>query len=333
MRRDPKGLPLPKRMHWKHGRYWYVRANKWRALPKDYYHAHAEMVRIESASEDWLELVKQVYERYEYKHKAGELAANTLKQYRGIRSKIEHAFGEFQVNEITTADVTTFLLLYENTPNIGNRMLSVVRAILDRGVALGWCPSNPARGVKRNDEKKRTRYLSDDEYRRIWLAGSPTMRAIMDMCYLTGQRIGDVIGIRHSDILPEGIVFTQQKTGNKILIERTPDIEAAISDAKRLHKVMALWLFHPANKAKPYTYTAIRDQWRRACEKANVEGATIHDIRAKSLTDADKDGLDATVLAGHKSKAMTERYLRQRKTMVARGPNLRHLLDARQSAK
>lgn len=310
------------RMHWKHGGYYHVKLNKWRKLSSDYYSALRQYAQIESSSDEWLNLVGQVFDRYEHRHKQGELAANTIKQYRAIRPRIEHGFGEFAVGQITTSDVTTFLLLHENTPNMGNRMLSVLKTVFDRGVALGWCPANPARGVRRNDERKRTRYLADDEYRRIRIAASPVMRVVMDLCYLTGQRIGDVLSIRHADISPDGIAFRQQKTGQRMLVRMTPDLESAVRDAKRLHKVMALWLVHPVGKSTPYSYKSIQDAWSRACDKARVNDANIHDIRAKSLTDADRAGLDATVLAGHTSKAMTERYLRERKTKVADGPSM-----------
>jgi integrase len=328
LRRCPKGMTLHPRMHWKNGGYYHVKHNKWRKLSSDYYSALKQYAQVESSSDEWLNLVGQVFDRYEHRHKQGELAANTMKQYRAIRPRIEHGFGEFQVGQITTADVTTFLLLYENTPNMGNRMLSVLKTIFDRGVALGWCTANPARGVRRNDEKKRTRYLSDDEYRRIRIAASPVMKVAMDLCYLTGQRIGDVLSIRHADISPEGIAFRQQKTKQRMLVRMTPDIEGAVRDAKRLHKVMALWLLHPVGKSTPYSYTSIRDAWTLACKKARVTGATIHDIRAKAITDAQKQGKDPTALAGHTSKAMTDRYLRDRETMVADGPNLRQLLES-----
>ena len=42
------------------------------------------------------------------------------------------------------------------------------------------------------------------------------------------------------------------------------------------------------------------------------ERFTAHDIRAKTLTDAAGLGQDAQKLAGHKSRAMTDRYIKTR---------------------
>jgi integrase len=53
---------------------------------------------------------------------------------------------------------------------------------------------------------------------------------------------------------------------------------------------------------------------RRALDKGLLkERFTEHDIRAKTLTDADERGQDAQRLAGHKSRAMTDRYIKTRR--------------------
>jgi len=40
---------------------------------------------------------------------------------------------------------------------------------------------------------------------------------IINMANLTGQRIGDVLKIKQSDISPDGITIIQEKTGKKTL--------------------------------------------------------------------------------------------------------------------
>jgi len=64
----------------------------------------------------------------------------------------------------------------------------------------------------------------------------------------------------------------------------------------------------------------VKDAFKKACEKARVTGATIHDLRAKSLTDTDDQGNDAQKLGGHTNAKMTERYLRLRKIDIAQPP-------------
>ena len=66
----------------------------------------------------------------------------------------------------------------------------------------------------------------------------------------------------------------------------------------------------------------MKDAFRKACEETGIIRATVHDLRAKSLTDTDKQGNDAQKLGGHTDGRMTQRYLRLREMKVAVGPRL-----------
>lgn len=327
MRKDNKGNPLPTRMYQKNGRYYYVQNNQWRALSRDYTEALVQRARIESPSSDWAKLVAVVYDRYELMHCDGKLAESTIKQYRGVRARIEYAFSEFHPGMVRTSDITAFLDEYEDTPNIANRMLTVIKAIFERGVRRSVCDTNPAYGIKRFEEASRDRYLEDWEFNAIRLHANPQTRLIMDMCYITGQRISDVLGIQHRDITSEGISFVQRKTGQRLQVQMSDEMERIVREAKALHNVMALYLFHPRGKSTPYSYRAIRDSYTRAAAKAGVTDTGLHDIRAKAATDAKREGIDAQALMGHTSEAMTKRYIRLRDTVQTSSPSLRRFLE------
>jgi integrase len=105
----------------------------------------------------------------------------------------------------------------------------------------------------------------------------------MDLAYITGQRMGDCRHIRYSDISEAGEYVKQQKTGAKVLIAMTPDLEEVISGAKMLHQsVKGLTLFHKRDGA-PIPYGTLYHQWRKACDLAKIENANFHDIRAGQL--------------------------------------------------
>jgi integrase len=84
--------------------------------------------------------------------------------------------------------------------------------------------------------------------------------------------------------------------------------------------VASLYLFSTKRGGRPYSYRTVHDMWARACERAGVADATPHDLRAKSLTDAKRQGLDPQALGGHSTEAMTLRYIRDKATVVALGP-------------
>jgi integrase len=95
-------------------------------------------------------------------------------------------------------------------------------------------------------------------------------------------------------------------------------IEAAMALPR---SVRGLTLFCTRRGGQPYAYRTVYDMWKRACEVAGIKDAHIHDIRAKSLTEADRQGKNAQALGGHSSAAMTRRYIRRGDTVVAEPPS------------
>ena len=331
-RLDPFGNKLLPRMYYKAGRYYYVKRNKWTGLSSVYLRAVRQWTDLEDTqSGEWAALVNLVYEGYERRFNDGVLAEGTWKQYRGIKKKIVYGLALNAPHEITTTIVTQFLDQYETTPNIANRMLSVLRAVFEKGCRTGACDFNPTAGIKRFPEKKRDRYLTDAEFIAIRKHANPTIQVVMDIAYITAMRIGDILAIQHSHISDEGIELRQKKSGQRQFHRMTTELKRAVGDAKALHSIqtMSPYLLHPRGKKKAYSYRAIRDAYSRACDNAGVKDATIHDLRAKSLTDYDRGHDDAQKLAGHSSRAMTERYIRLRQTDVVSGPSLRNLIEAK----
>ncbi len=51
-------------------------------------------------------------------------------------------------------------------------------------------------------------------------------------------------------------------------------------------------------------------------KKAGICDIHFHDIRAKALTDAKRQGKDAQQLAGYATSAMTDRYVKSREIEV-----------------
>lgn len=327
-RKDPFGNELLTRMHYKHRAYYYVHRNQWVKLAEEYPQALTAYGRLVAPADGLTALLDKVYTRYQRRYEDGDLALATWNQYKGVRKRIESAFVNFTPREVIQSDITTFLYHYEDTPNMANRMLTVLKAAFELGVRLGRCETNPAHAVKRFPERKRTRYLTHAEYRAIRAKANRHTQIIMDLCYLTAQRIGDILRIEYKDIQGEELLFEQGKTGKRLAVRITPEIRRALNAARGLHKVTTLspYLFHPAGKSTPYAYRSIRDNYERARAASGVPNTTIHDLRAKALTDAKKAGLDAQRLAGHESEGMTRRYLRLRETDAVEGPKLEEVM-------
>lgn len=319
---------LPACVYFKHGRYWYVKQRKWHDLGIDQAAALADYAkRITTPKGGMAELIEKVY-----KHHTPDLAESTRAQYRIAADSLKKVFAEFAPEQVKGKHVAAFKLAGADSPNMTNRKLSFLRVVFQYAVEWQLVDSNPCIGIKRHEEQKRARYLTDEEVAALRAHAGPRLQVIIDLLYLTGQRIEDVLNIRRADLTEAGIQFTQQKTGARLCVGWNPDLVAAVARAKALNpKVAALTLLH-SRAGKAPEYRTVLHQWHEARRAAKVEDATPHDLRAKSATDADEAGQDAQVLMGHASATMTKRYIRRRKTAVVSGPSIRQVPDVGQKS-
>lgn len=108
-----------------------------------------------------------------------------------------------------------------------------------------------------------------------------------------------MLAVRLTDIKEAGIRIDQDKTGKKLLIRWNPYLRRVFRKARPLipeRKIACLdQPQYPLGQRNGQirSYTGVCDLWSRACKRAGIEDAHILDLRAKSLTDADSQRLDA----------------------------------------
>lgn len=319
---------LPACVYFKHGRYWYVKQKKWHDLGTDQATALAEYGRRISAPKGGMAaLIEKVYQ-----HHTPNLADNTKAQYRIAADSLKVIFAEFAPEQVKGKHVAAFKMAGEKHPNMTNRKLSFLRVVFNYAVEWQLVEGNPCNGIKRLKENQRDRYLTDEEVAAIRDKAGPRLKVIIDLLFLTGQRIEDVLNIRRADITDKGINFRQEKTDAKLCVAWNPDLKEAVARAKALNpKVAALTLLYSRTGNAP-NYRVVLDQWHAARIAAGVVDAIPHDMRAKAATDADEAGQNAQSLLGHTSSANTRRYLRGRQTPVVTGPSIRQASDVGQKS-
>lgn len=322
MRPRKKDRHLPACMYLKHGAYYLVRKGKWDRLGTDFQASLLEYARlIDKSSQGGMQKLIDDALEYMRKRTSSPLKPNTLKQYEAACERLKETFADFEPRDVLPRHVVALKMHMGDTPNMANRVISVLRAVFVYALEKQLVDSNPCTGIRRHLEHKRDRYITHAEFQAICANSSDNMRVIYEMCYLTGQRIGDVLAIRLADISEDGIAFKQEKTSARLLVKMTPDLEALIARVKALpRKVRGLTLFCSPRGGKPVNYGSVKDAFAASCRKAGVEDATLHDLRAKSLTDTDDQGNNAQKLGGHTDAKMTQRYLRLRKTSIGQPP-------------
>lgn len=316
-----KDRNLPPCVYQKHGAFWYVKKNKWHRLGTELGPALMEYAKLAYRAESGMvELINKALP-----YLLDGKAPGTVDQYERAAERLKEILAEFSPEQLRQRDVAAIRDHLRATPNMANRIITFLRLVMNYAVDWQIIDNNPCIGIKRLPEKKRDRYLTDAEFRAIYDNASENLKPIMLVCYYTGQRISDVLAIRMSDVSDDGIYFVQKKTRQKVLIAMTPELKAAIEQARALpRKAQGMTLFCSARGSKPYDYSTVKQMWRTAVAKASLqERATLHDLRAKAITDAKNQGLNAQALGGHATEAMTNRYIRARDTVVAQPPSFR----------
>lgn len=268
---------------------------------------------------------------------------STQRADKGYGRMIADSFCDFIPAAIETPDCSEFLAQFKAKPRTFNAYRAMLREYMRFAEEKGLRPagSNPIQAIKTMRTPARTRYITDSELRRVKVAAmrwtlrsnekahdtrsGPMLCALVDMAYLTGQAIGDLLALEWSALGRDGITFARSKvaktTGSSVVIEWTPklrDVERRLKDLRIQRRAFGSKVF-VRQDGQPYTYWGAASAWRRAVERAGLKqaarkGFTFHDLKAKALTDKElREGLrEAQKMGQHSTEGQTAQYVRQR---------------------
>ncbi|MDF8361187.1 tyrosine-type recombinase/integrase [Achromobacter anxifer] len=315
MRPRTKDRHLPACVYQKHGAFWYVKGGKWRKIGTDLQSALMEYARIVSVPKEGLPALIDAA----LPHLIKDVSPATERLYRPAAATLKNVFANFHPDQVKHGHVVEMMDAYSHQYGRANRLLTVLNLTFQWALDRGKVESNPCVSVKRFTTRSRDRLLSHEEYDAIHKASQLWMQCIMDICYLTAQRIGDVLEIEEEHILERGIYFQQQKTGKQLIVGWTPELAAAVERARGIVGNKRYLL--GSRDDKPRAHTNVWREFKRAAAKAKVPDATLHDIRAMAGTHADAQGVDPMALLGHSDRRTTEIYLRDKRVKVVKGPS------------
>src|SRR6266566_7813907 len=165
--------------------------------------------------------------RFEVEH-LPKLRPSTERYYRAIvRNEIEPALGAMKVASVEYENIDRLhARITKRAPYMSNRVLAVLSKMFALAVRWKMRPDSPVRGVERNIEQKRKRYLSTDELPRLTKAlGEHRNQQAADvfrLLLLTGARSGEALSAKWDQFdLGEGVwtkpgATTKQKTDHRV---------------------------------------------------------------------------------------------------------------------
>ena len=315
-RRRQNNHDLPRSVYKKGRCFWFHRAGKWLNLGDDQVEAYAAYRRLTNRSTggDVPSLIDEALA-----DKLPDLSKQSAKQYKTHCRRLQHHFKNFDITQITAKEIVQLKRgVYRSRPGSFNYLRAALSMVFTYAIECELVDTNPCLAVKRRKVTKRTRLPSFAEYDSVHSAATPLVQDIMDMALLTGQRIGDVLAIKWSHITAEGISFTQQKTGKKLIVQTNTELITLLKRIKERHgNVVHQNLF--VLRHKPIQKATFDHHWRKAKLVANVTDFHFHDIRAMAATAAEEQNLDPQSLLGHTTSNQTQTYLRSRKGKLVEG--------------
>ena len=311
-RRRQSNFDLPPHMYLKSGTFYHVSTTaprKWTKLSKDINEARRLWADLEADDNAGTSLASLIDE-WMKSEAFSKLSDNTRKQYRSVSNQLKSVFEGFaSVSDIKPHHVAQWQDEHPSKVN-ANTGKSILTTVLNIAIRRGLIERNPAKEVENITVARRKRYITDDEYLSIREKAHPVLRAAMDLSYVTGARIGDILDIHLSQITPEGLTIRQEKTEKLQLFTRNAALDKAIENAKAIKRpVRGLYLLCTM-RGQQYDYQQLNQWWIKARTDAGVHDVHFHDIRGKSATDAKRAGLDYQALLGHSTKAMSDSYIK-----------------------
>lgn len=162
--------------------------------------------------------------------------------------------------------------------------------------------------------KPRDRYIEDWKLEEFLSVCSPFIKAYAKLKLATGLRQGDLLRLKESDLMDDGIHAIHQKTGKKTIYKWSEERHIAIRECLSIRPTLSEYIFC-TREGKSYSdgnqASGFASIWQRYMKKALAttklkERFTEHDLRAKVASDSENIE-QARKRLGHVTASLTKK--------------------------
>jgi integrase len=256
-------------------------------------------------------------ERFEAEYLPRKRPSTQTSYRHQIAAEIRPALGRLKVAEPSFATVDSLhRTISKRAPWRANRVIALLSRMFSMAIRWGWRTDNPCKGIERNDEPKRRRYLSTDELARL-IEALDTYKDrqsadIIRLLLLTGARRGEVLQARWDAFDLDIGTWTKPGATTKRKTEHHVPLSASavqlLTDLRQRVPADVDWLFPTPDGSHRRD---VKDAWASICCAANVKGARVHDLRHTYASVLASAGLSLPIigsLLGHTQPQTTARY-------------------------
>jgi integrase len=261
--------------------------------------------------------VSQLADRFLEEHVARR-RPSTQRDYRAAVEIIKHTMGRRHVSAIETTDIEKLHReITGRAPVRANRIYAVAAMMFALAVKWKMRDDNPAKGIERNRETARQRYLNGDELARLTaaLAEHRDQQAcdIIRILLLTGSRRGEVQAARWEQIDFERAIWSKPASATKQNKRHDVPLSAPVmrllTNLYRRRDPGSPYVFPGRNEGAPRS--KIGRNWEAVCKAAQIAGLRMHDLRHSFASELINSGHGLPIigsLLGHSRPETTNRY-------------------------
>lgn len=172
---------------------------------------------------------------YEASKEFAELKPNSRKVYRSSLKKIVEFLGKGPVSDLTSEDVQFILDNQFDGAGSHNNFLAVVGTMYTwaRGPRGGRkTTARPTEGIAKRKTGEHAPWAEDVLEAGIQ-AEDDQIRLAVRLLYFTGQRIGDVLKMRWSDVKDGRVSIVQEKTGKRVWVKQLAELREELDRTPR----------------------------------------------------------------------------------------------------
>ncbi|WP_200256098.1 tyrosine-type recombinase/integrase [Halorhodospira neutriphila] len=307
-RRRKRDKDLPPRVYLRHGAYYFVdHGGRWHHLGRDKREAlrrYADVATVPQAVSlgAWMDR----YLREIVPRKGQRTQRDNAAEMERLRS----VFGDMLPDEVRPGDIYRYIDA-RGAPTRANREIALLSHLYTQLIRWEVVEHNPCRGIERNRERPRQRYVTDEEFWAVHDIAAPVLQLGMRLAVLTGVRLGRMLSLRREHVTDDGLMVPATKGGRPLLVEWTPELRDVVDGLERLRAVASVYLV-ARRDGQPYTRDGWQSMWTRTRDRALAEGLIAepfswHDLRAKAGSEAGDEELlghqDMRVLRRHYQRA------------------------------
>lgn len=222
------------------------------------------------------------------------LRESTKQTYRRIIETFREKHGKRMIRDLRREHLKALIGDMADRPQAANRLLSLLKIMLDHAMDNGWIATNPAYAIKGFKKKTKGFHTWTESEIAAYEARHPEgtqAHLAMVLLLYTAQRRSDVVAMGWHSIKGKKIEVKQVKTGAELDLHMLPALTDAIRPLPRDKST-----FLTTSYGKPFTPAGFGGWFRDRCDEAGLSRCSAHGLRKAAARRMAEGGMSGDII-------------------------------------